>query len=247
MKNLANFSGGNKVVLVTGSSKGIGRTIAEEFGKDGWQVALNGRSETNDLKETCAAINKTGSTANVFPGDVGIKKEVDSIVEDVINKWGKIDVLINNAGIIHENLLINTDEETWDRVINTNLKGIFLCTKAVSRPMMKVRTGSVISIGSIQGLRGGYGTAAYASSKGGLISFTKSAAQELGKRGITVNAVFPGYQKTGMENDAYDKDARQESVLGVTTDLQEVVTFIVMLAQMKSVSGQVFNWDSRIL
>lgn len=236
-----------KLILVTGSSQGIGRAIAEGFAKEQWQVILNSRKNDEKIQSVRDTIVKAGGNAEIVTGDVSKEKDVHTAIKNIIEQFGRIDVLINNAGLIHENLLPNVSDETWDAMINANLKGLFFCTKAVSRYMMKARSGSIINISSIQGIRGGNGTSAYAASKGGVISFTKSAAWELGKRGITVNAVLPGYQATGMQNKKYEEWAKEMSVLVTTTDMDELVRFIILLVQMKTVSGQVFNWDSRII
>lgn len=236
-----------KVVFITGSSQGIGRALAEGFAGEGWQVIVNGRRNDNKIQAVRDTITAAGGKAVIAAGDVSNEKDVQRIVKETIEQFGRVDVLINNAARIHEDLMPQVSDNTWDTILAVNLKGLFLCTKAVSRHMMKARSGSIINISSIQGVRGGRGTAAYAASKGGVISFTKSAALELGKRGITVNAVLPGYQATGMENKKYEEWAKGMSVLGTTTAMDELVRFIIMLVRMKTVSGQVFNWDSRII
>lgn len=235
------------VVLVTGSSQGIGRAIAEGFAGKQWQVILNSRSDNEKIHSVRDTIVKAGGKAEIATGDVSKEEDVNTIVKNIFDQWGRIDVLINNAGLIHEDLISSVSDEKWDRILDANVKGVFLCTKAVSRYMVKAQSGSIINISSIQGVRGGNGTSAYAASKGGVISFTKSAARELGKRGITVNAVLPGYQATGMENKSYENRAKEMSVLGTTTAMQELVEFVIFLSQVNSVSGQVFNWDSRII
>lgn len=239
--------GVEKVVFITGSSQGIGRALAEGFAREQWQVILNSRKNDQKIQSVRDTIVKTGGKAAIAAGDVSKEQDVSAIIKNIIEQFGRIDVLINNAALIHEDLIPNVSDETWERMLNVNLKGLFFCTKAVSRYMMKARSGAIVNISSIQGIRGGKGTSAYAASKGGVISFTKSAAWELGKRGITVNAVLPGYQATGMENEKYEEWAKEMSVLATTTDMHELVRFIILLVHMKTVSGQVFNWDSRII
>lgn len=236
-----------KVVLVTGSSQGIGEAISEQFGAAGWQVALNGRTESDKLHAVKEKLSKKNIPVMVVPGDVGNAANVEHMVKSVIERWGRIDSLICNAGSIHEGFIGKVSDREWDHVTATNLKGVFLCTKAVSKHMITMRAGSIVIIGSIQGVRGGYATAAYAASKGGVAAFTRSVARELGKRCITVNTVLPGYQVTGMENKQYEESAKKESTLNTTTDINELSRFVVFLAGIRSVSGQVFNWDSRII
>lgn len=236
-----------KLVFITGSSQGIGQVLAESFAREQYQVIINCRSDSQKVREVQQKIINAGGAAEIVVGDISKESDVTGMFKKIIEQFGKIDVLINNAAIIHEDLIMNVSDEKWENVLNANLKGMFLCVKAVSRHMMKARQGSIINIGSIQGVRGGKGTAAYAASKGGVISFTKSAAWELGKRGITVNAVLPGYQATGMENEQYEKWAKEMSVLNNTTDMKELMQFIIFLSTMKTISGQVFNWDSRII
>ncbi|MBD3270924.1 MAG: SDR family NAD(P)-dependent oxidoreductase [Elusimicrobia bacterium] len=237
----------NKVVFVSGSSRGIGKSIASGFARNGWQVGINGATGTDRLKATYDEINNSKDCVISLPGDVSNKEQVEQIYEKLIKSWGRIDCLVLNAGVIHECFLGKLTDTEWNRNIAVNLSGVFLCLKTFSRAFIKQRFGSIIIIGSIQGVRGGYGTAAYAASKGGVISLMLSAAAELGRRNITVNVVFPGYHATGMENKAYEQKALQESVISQTTDINELVQFVTMLAEMKTVSGQVFNWDSRMI
>ena len=189
---MMNFTG--KVVIVTGSARGIGRTIAEAFADQGAQVVIS------DLDQ--AAVEAVA--AEIGHGAIGVRanvtqsSDIDSLIETVMQKLGRIDVVVNNAGITRDTLMIRMDEKDWDLVLDINLKGAFLVTKASARVMMKQRSGRIVNISSVVGLGGNAGQANYAASKAGLIGLTKSAAKELCTRGITVNAVAPGFIETEM-------------------------------------------------
>ena len=244
-----------KVVLVTGASRGIGKAISLEFAKEKYSVVINYRNDEKQAKEVVDSIVNSGGEAFPVKADVSLSVEVNNMVNETLNKYGGIDVLVNNAGIIEDSLIINMDEEKWDKVINTNLKGVFLCCKYVSKSMIKNKKGSIINISSISGVRGNFGQSNYSASKAGIIGLTKSLAKELGRYNICVNAVLPGYHMTGLTVDSekhaktYSPGirAKEESVLKNFTDLNEVAEFIVFLAGLKSVSGQVFNIDSRVI
>jgi 3-oxoacyl-[acyl-carrier protein] reductase len=172
------------------------------------------------------------------------------MIDKTLQRWGKVDVLINNAGMTRDALAMRMNDEDWDSVMDTNLKGPFLCMRAVSRAMMKQRSGHIISIASIAGVRGREGQANYAASKAGLIGLTKSAAKELGSSNIQVNCVLPGYLPTDMGTAAPENvlaHVISETTLGRTSNSAEVAAFIYHLSLMKNVSGQVFNLDSRVL
>ena len=192
MATMMNFTG--KVVIVTGSARGIGRTIAEAFADQGAQVVIS------DLDQ--AAVEAVA--AEIGHGAIGVRanvtesSDIDSLIETVMQKLGRIDVVVNNAGITRDTLMIRMDEKDWDLVLDINLKGAFLVTKASARVMMKQRSGRIVNISSVVGLGGNAGQANYAASKAGLIGLTKSAAKELCTRGITVNAVAPGFIETEM-------------------------------------------------
>lgn len=189
------FSG--QTALITGAGTGIGKAIALELASKGCDVAICGR-RIEPLAETAAEIEALGRKALYASVDVSSNEAVTSFVTDVIAKLGKIDILINNAGVTRDNLLMRMSEEEWDSVIDTNLKGAFLFSKAVSRPMMKQRAGSIVNISSVVGITGNAGQCNYTASKAGLIALTKSMAKELSSRGIRVNAVAPGFIKSQM-------------------------------------------------
>lgn len=184
--------------LVTGASRGIGREIAIELARQGANVAVNYAGNEAKAAETVEEIQKMGRNAFAVKADVSNADEVAEMVKKAIAEFGRLDILVNNAGITRDNLLMRMKEDEWDAVISTNLKGVFLCTKAVTRQMMKQRKGRIINIASIVGVSGNAGQANYVAAKAGVIGFTKTAARELASRGITVNAVAPGFIMTDM-------------------------------------------------
>ena len=188
----------DKVVLITGASRGIGKSIAEECVKHGAKVAFTYLSSEEKAKALEAELTKDGGEAKGFRSDAAKFDEAQKLVDDVVAAFGTIDVLVNNAGITRDTLLMRMSEEQWDEVINTNLKSAFNLTKAVQRPMLKAKSGSIINMSSVVGVSGNAGQANYAASKAGLIGFTKSVAQELGSRNIRCNAIAPGFIETEM-------------------------------------------------
>ncbi len=243
-------SEGSRVVIVTGASRGLGKEIALTFGKAGDNVVLNYlRSET----EACAAaeaINRSGGVAVPFRADVRIADDVDNMMREATARWGRIDVLVNNAGLTHDGIAIRMSEKDWDEVISTNLTGAFHCIRAASQIMSRQRSGHIISIASIVGMQGREGQANYAASKAGLIGLTRACAKELGCFNIKANVVLPGYLPTDMGRDispgVLDRVLKQ-NVLGRISDPQQVASFVYNLSNMEHVSGQLFNLDSRIL
>lgn len=187
-----------KAVLVTGASRGIGREIALELARQGADVAVNFSGNEAKANETVDEIKALGRDAFAVKCDVSDSLSVTEMVKAVIDRFGKLDVLVNNAGITKDNLLMRMKEEEWDSVININLKGVFLCTKAVTRQMMKQRSGRIINIASIVGVSGNPGQANYVAAKAGVIGLTKTTAKELASRHITVNAIAPGFISTDM-------------------------------------------------
>ncbi|MFG6496824.1 3-oxoacyl-[acyl-carrier-protein] reductase [Fictibacillus sp. UD] len=188
----------NKSVLVTGASRGIGRAIALYFARKGAKVAVNYSGSEAKANEVVEEIKANGGTAFAIKADISSSDDVTNMVKTVVSEFGSLDVLVNNAGITRDNLLMRMKEEDWDAVINTNLKGVFLTTKAVTRQMMKQRQGRIINIASIVGVSGNAGQANYVAAKAGVIGLTKTAAKELSSRGITVNAIAPGFIETDM-------------------------------------------------
>ncbi len=187
-----------KVALITGAARGIGKAIGERFASEGAAVAIGDVANEAAARETLAAIERDGGRGMVKMFDVGDAAQVDAAVADVLAALGRIDILVNNAGITRDNLLMRMSEEEFDAVIRTNLKGTFLLTKAVSRHMVKQRSGRIINMSSVVGMMGNAGQANYSAAKAGIAAFTKSTARELGSRGITVNAIAPGFIQTAM-------------------------------------------------
>ena len=239
-----------RVVIVTGASRGLGREIALHFGASGCRVVINYREREGDARMVAEDICRSGGDAFAVRADVRRPDEVDSMVDKALQRWGSIDVLVNNAGMTRDALAVRMDEADWDSVMDANLKGPFLCMRAVTRAMMKQRSGHIISIASIAGARGREGQANYAASKAGLIGLTKAAAKELGRSNIQANCVMPGYLPTDMGAATPESSIARmlaETTLGRTSNAAEVAAFIHHLSLMKNVSGQVFNLDSRVL
>jgi len=188
----------DKIVLITGASRGIGKAIAEECVKQGAKVAFTYLSSDEKAKALEAELTGSGGIAKGFKSDASKYDDAQKLVDDVVAEFGTIDVLVNNAGITRDTLLMRMTEEQWDDVMNTNLKSAFNLTKAVQRPMLKARSGSIINMSSVVGVSGNAGQSNYAASKAGLIGFTKSIAQELGSRNIRCNAIAPGFIETEM-------------------------------------------------
>jgi 3-oxoacyl-[acyl-carrier protein] reductase len=199
----------DKVVLITGASRGIGKSIAEECVNQGAKVAFTYISSEEKAKALEAELTANGGVAKGFKSDAGNFDQAQKLVDDVVAEFGTIDVLVNNAGITRDTLLMRMTEQQWDEVINTNLKSAFNLTKAVQKPMLKARYGSIINMSSVVGVSGNAGQSNYAASKAGLIGFTKSVAQELGSRNIRCNAIAPGFIETEMTG-ALDEKVVQE-------------------------------------
>jgi len=236
-----------KVALITGGARGIGREIALLFAKEGADIAI---CDVN--KEVAAATQKEieafGRRALSFETDVTALKQVEEMTNIILDNFKHIDILVNNAGITKDNLLLRMSEEDWDRVLAVNLKGVFNCTKAVSRVMVKQRSGNIVNIASIIGIMGNAGQANYAASKGGIISFTKSIAKELASRNINVNAVAPGFIQTAMTDKlkSDQKSAMQANIplnrLGVALDIANACLFLAS-ADAAYITGQTLVVD----
>jgi 3-oxoacyl-[acyl-carrier protein] reductase len=200
-----NFS--DKVCLVTGGSRGIGRSICIELARAGAQIAINYNSSEQSAQKVAADVEKVGgSRVRLCKADISDYKQAFDLVQDVHAEFGRIDILVNNAGITKDTLLLRMTEKDWDDVLNVNLKGAYNTTKAAAKYMVKQRYGRIINISSIAGIYGNAGQANYAAAKAGIIGFTKSVAKELASRGITVNAIAPGFIKTDMTSSILEKD-----------------------------------------
>ncbi len=222
-----------KTALVTGASRGIGRATALELAKAGAKVALNFAGNRAAAEEVAALIEAAGGEALLVQADVGDPAAVEAMIKSVVARFGKIDILVNNAGITRDNLIMRMKEEEWDAVIHTNLKGIFNCTKAITRLMMKQKYGRIVNMTSVVGVMGNAGQSNYAAAKAGVIGFTKSMAKELASRNITVNAVAPGYISTDMTANLPEqaKSELQSQIplqrLGTPEDVAAAVLFLV--------------------
>lgn len=188
----------NKIVLVTGAGRGIGASIAKRFASEGAEVIVNYSGNDEAAQKTVDEITATGGQAQKYKCSVNDSKSVKVMIDEIIKEFGRIDILVNNAGITKDGLMLRMTDEDFDRVIDVNLKGTFNCTKYVSKYMLKQKSGKIINISSVVGLSGNAGQVNYSASKAGIIGITKSAAKELSSRGITVNAVAPGYVDTDM-------------------------------------------------
>lgn len=188
----------NKIILITGASRGIGRAIAQECANQGATVIFTYLSSEEKANALAAELSATGAKVKGFRSDASNFEQAQKLVEDVVAEFGTIDVLVNNAGITRDTLLMRMSEEQWDEVINTNLKSAFNLTRAVQQPMLRARKGSIINMSSVVGVKGNAGQSNYAASKAGLIGFTKSIAAELGSRNIRCNAIAPGFIETEM-------------------------------------------------
>ncbi|GFP88350.1 3-oxoacyl-[acyl-carrier-protein] reductase chloroplastic [Phtheirospermum japonicum] len=186
------------VVIVTGASRGIGKAVALAMGKSGCKVLVNYARSSKEAEEVCKEIEASGGEAITFGGDVSKEKDVDAMIKTAVDKWGTIDVLINNAGITRDGLLMRMKTPQWQEVIDLNLTGVFLCTQAAAKIMMKKKKGRIINIASVVGLVGNVGQANYSAAKAGVIGFTKTVAKEYSSRNITANAVAPGFIASDM-------------------------------------------------
>jgi 3-oxoacyl-[acyl-carrier protein] reductase len=237
-----------KVALVTGASRGIGRAVALELARQGAKVAVNYAGSEAKANEVVAEIHEMGGEAFAIQADVSKVEAVDNMVKEVLDRFGRIDILVNNAGVTRDNLLMRMKEEEWDEVININLKGVFNCTKAVTRPMMKQRYGRIINIASIVGVIGNPGQANYVAAKAGVIGLTKTTAKELASRNITVNAIAPGFITTDM-TDKLSEEVRGEMLkqiplarFGEPKDIAGVVVFLATDAA-NYITGQTIHVD----
>lgn len=198
----------NKTTIITGGSRGIGEAICKKFAENGANVAFTYLSSEERAKKLEAELKKQGVKAKAYKSDAASFKEAEQLVADVLKDFGKIDVLVNNAGITRDNLILRMSEEQWDQVIQANLKSIFNLTKHVTKPMMQQKYGSIVNMTSIIGIGGHAGQSNYAASKAGIIGFTKSIADELGSRNIRCNAIAPGFIQTDM-TDALPENAKE--------------------------------------
>ena len=238
----------NKVALVTGASRGIGRAIALRLAAEGANVVVNYNANADAANEVAQAIRSTGAEAEVLQADVSVATDVDRLVQAALGKFGRIDVLVNNAGITRDTLIMRMSEDDWDAVIDTNLKSAFLVTKAVLRPMLRQRSGRIVNITSISGVMGNPGQANYSASKAGLIGLTRSTAREVASRNITCNAIAAGVVDTEIWSGVPQAtiDAMLQMIpagrKGTPDDIAEAVAFLGSDAA-SYITGQVLNVD----
>lgn len=242
----------DKCALITGATRGIGKQIAITLAKQGYNIALNYRKENEELENTKKEIEKIGVQVLAVKGDVANFENCENFVKQVIERFGQIDVLVNNAGITKDMLLMRMKKEDFEQVIDTNLVGTFNVTKNVVPYMMKARSGRIINISSVVGISGNTGQTNYSASKAGIIGFTKSLAKEIASRNILVNAVAPGFIETNM-TDVLKDDVKQEIAkniplkrMGTTQDVANVVKFLAS-DDSSYITGQVINVDGGML
>jgi 3-oxoacyl-[acyl-carrier protein] reductase len=239
-----------RVVITTGASRGLGKAVALRFGRAGCCVVVNYREHEQDARGVADAIHASGGEAICCKADVRVSRDVVAMMRKTLDQWDSPDLLVNNAGLTMDGLLLRMSEQEWDDVLETNLTGAFHCIREAALHMSKGKGGHIINISSIVGVQGREGQANYAASKAALIGLTKASARELGGSNIRVNAVLPGYLPTDMGasiSGAQHELMIREHTLGRPSDPEEVADFIYHLSRMKNVSGQVFNLDSRIL
>ena len=221
-----------KVAFITGGSRGIGKEVALKFADNGYNIVINYVSDKTDTKGLEKEFTKRGVEALIIKADVTNTEQIENLVNEVIEKFGKIDVLVNNAGVTKDNLLMRMSEEEFDKVVEVNLKGTFIVTKAVIKYMMKKRSGSIINLSSVVGVAGNAGQANYSASKAGIIGFTKSVAKELASRNIRANAVAPGFIETDMTavlSDSVKENIHNQIPLKRMGSAKEVANLIYFL------------------
>lgn len=236
----------DQVAIVTGASRGIGRAIALALASEGAKVVVNYARSSTAAEEIVAEITNAGGEAMALQADVSQADQVENLISETQKKWGRIDVLVNNAGITRDTLLLRMKPEDWQAVIDLNLTGVFLCTRAVSKLMLKQRAGRIINIASVAGQMGNPGQANYSAAKAGVIGFTKTIAKEFASRGITVNAVAPGFITTDMTHDLKSEEILKFIPLGRYGQPEEVaglVRFLAADAAAAYITGQVINVD----
>jgi len=238
-----------RTALITGASRGIGRATAVRLAKDGAKIAVNYKGNVDAAEEAKRAIEEAGSSATLVQGDVSVEADADRVVKDAVTfGGGKLDILVNNAGTTRDDLLIRMTAEQWDAVVDLNLRGAFLVTRAAMRPMMKARFGRIVNVSSVAGVAGNMGQANYASAKAGLIGFTKTVAREMATRNITCNAVAPGFVPTDLTKALLKQ--MEETILkqiplgrfGTVDDVANAIAFLVS-EEAAYITGQVLQID----
>jgi len=236
----------DRVAIITGASRGIGRAVALALAAEGANVVVNYASSNTAAEDVVTSISEAGGKAIALQADVSRIDQVETLVKETLEKFGRIDILVNNAGITRDALLLRMKPEDWQAVIDLNLTGVFLCTRAVSKVMLKQRSGRIINITSVAGQMGNPGQANYSAAKAGVIGFTKTVAKELASRGITVNAIAPGFIATAMTSNLKSDDILKYIPLGRYGEPEEVAgmaRFLAADAAAAYITGQVINVD----
>ncbi|MGL5192612.1 MAG: 3-oxoacyl-[acyl-carrier-protein] reductase [Chroococcales cyanobacterium] len=237
----------DRVAVVTGASRGIGRAIALALAAEGAKIAINYASNSTAADQLVEEITAAGGEATAIPADISKVDSVDALIKTVTDQWGRIDILVNNAGITRDTLLLRMKLEDWQAVIDTNLTGVFLCTRAVSKLMLKQKSGRIINIASVAGQMGNPGQANYSAAKAGVIGFTKTVAKELASRGITVNAVAPGFIATDMTKDLKGGEEILKFIplarYGEPEEVAGLVRFLAADPAAAYITGQTINVD----
>jgi 3-oxoacyl-[acyl-carrier protein] reductase len=236
----------DRVAIVTGGSRGIGRATALALATEGAKVVVNYARSSNAAEKIVKEITEAGGEAIALCADVSKTDEVDKLIQQTLDKFDRIDILVNNAGITRDTLLLRMKLEDWQAVIDLNLTGVFLCTRAVSKIMLKQRSGRIINIASVSGLMGNPGQANYSAAKAGVVGFTKTVAKELASRGVTVNAVAPGFITTDMTSDLKSEEILKFIPLnryGTPEEVAGTIRFLAADPAAAYITGQVFNVD----
>jgi 3-oxoacyl-[acyl-carrier protein] reductase len=238
----------NRVALITGASRGIGRAIAIQLAQDGFDIVVNYHKNEAAAQKVVDEITELGGSAMALQADVSQADQASNLIEETVKAMGRLDVLVNNAGIAHDQLLVRLNLQDWERMINTNLSSVFYCCQVAVKPMMKQRFGKIINISSIVGITGNIGQAHYAAAKSGVIGLTRSIASEYGKRGITANVIAPGFIDTDMTKEMsyqHQQKIMERIVLGRLGTPEDVAGAASFLASSRAdyITGQVIRVD----